>query len=236
MRDTTKSICIQAAQLLPIVSALACTKPEESAIVEPKPAPASEKEVTSATLGGTLVGSPFSIQSARYAYEHRHGFEKVDISLSLAASDGPCGELDPANASSIWIRRAGPESLKPETVRLSPKDEGPWQVNYQVHDEHGWHGNGEASALIVIREVGKDLKLSGSLWACFADATGSCVEGRFVAEQCAIRLDAPVRGSETMERLPAHLADGAVQHADGGAEAKKADAEAGKSKDNTGQK
>jgi hypothetical protein len=232
MRHSTKPICTKPAQLLPIVgalAALACGKAEESAIQEPRPAPSSEKEITSATLGGTLVGSPFTIQSARYTYERRHGFEKVDIHLSQAASDGACGELNPPKASSVWIRRVGPEPLKRETVRLSPKDEGPWQVNYQIHDGHGWRGNGDASALIVIGEIGKDLKLSGILWACFADATGSCVEGRFVAEQCTIRIDAPVRGSETMERLPAHLADGAAPPADGGAEA-------GESKDSTGHK
>jgi hypothetical protein len=232
MRDSTKRICSQPAQLLPIVAALAalaCGKPEESAIQEPKPAPSSAKEITASNLGGSLLASPFSIQSARYTYERRHGFEKVDIGLSLGSSSAPCGELSPPNASSVWIRREGPEPLEPETVRLSPKDEGPWHVNYQVHDGRGWRGNGDASALIVIQDIGKDLKLSGALWACFADTTGSCVEGRFIAEQCTIRIDAPVRGSESMERLPAHLVDGGAPVDGGGSEA-------GASNDNTGQK
>jgi hypothetical protein len=218
MRDSTRTICTTPAQLLPIVAifgALACAKPEDAPIQDPKPAPSSEKEITSGNLGGMLLGSPFSIQSARYSYDRRHGSEKVDISLSLATADGACGELKPANASSVWLRRLGPEPLNPETIRLSPKDEGPWQVHYQVHDQRGWHGNGDASALIVIRGVDKGLRLSGELWACFADTAGSCVEGRFIAEHCAIRLDAPVRGNETMERLPARLDAGALL-SDGG--------------------
>ncbi len=213
MLDSKKLICVAAAGL-----SLACGKPEEAAIKDPQPAPSSSSEISAGSLGGTLVDSPFSVQSARYSFDRRYGFEKVDISLSLGTVDAPCAEPKPSDASSIWIRRTGAGPIKPEVVRLSPKDdEGPWSVHYQVHDEHGWRGNGDASALIVIRGVGPDLKLTGELSACFADATGSCVSGRFTAEHCGVRLDAPVRGSEAMERLPARVRAAADAGADAAA-------------------
>jgi hypothetical protein len=189
---------------------LSCANHEESPIIQPKPAPSSGDSITSAPLGGTLLGEPFSIQSARYSMDRRLGFEKIDVSFSLGSVEAPCGEPSPPSAPVIWLRRKGAGPLKPEAVRISPKDQAAWEVHYQVHDEHGWRGNGDASALIVIKEISPDMKLSGELWACFADATGSCVAGQFIADHCVTRLDAPVRGSETMERLPAGVADAGV--------------------------
>lgn len=169
----------------------------------PKPAPTSADGIVASVLGGEIRGRSVTLENARYVVDRRHGFEKVDISFSAARADSPCGERRPKDAPSVWLRKTGPDPLKPLQVRLSPDGpESPWEVHYQVRDGRAWVGNGQASALVVIREVGKDLKVSGELWACFADEQASCVEGRFSADYCAIRIDTPVRGTEAMERPP----------------------------------
>ncbi len=186
------------------VLGLACQSPAEPAgpIIEPKPAPEAANAIAAGALGGDIDGQPFSIQSARYIVDRRRGFEKVDISLSAGSVDSPCEQRKPKDSPSVWLRRKGATPLAAEQARLSPNDEAPWEVHYQVRKEHGWIGNGRASALIVIHDVGPDMKLNGELWACFADTHGSCVSGRFIADYCPIRIDKPVRGTEAMERPP----------------------------------
>jgi hypothetical protein len=175
----------------------------EPAPIEPKPAPTSADGIPAAGLGGELVGKPFVVQSARYVVDRRHGYEKVDISLSAGSVEFPCDTREPKDSPSVWLRRKGSDELKAEQARIGPKDQGPWEVHYQVRRERHWVGNGQASALIVVHDVGPDMKLTGELSACFRDAHGSCVAGRFAADYCPIRIDQPVRGTEAMERPPA---------------------------------
>lgn len=185
-----------------LLELVACSKADEAPIVQPEPAPVSLEGVSAAPLHGMLAGAPFELGSARYSIDKRPGFEKLELSFSQARSQRPCGERVPLRAASVWLRRAGAEAPEVGSVRLSPAQTLPWQVNYQVHADKEWTGSGDASALVVITSLSPDMRLEGALWACFADAAGSCVNGRFSAEYCRIRLDAPVRGSEAMERLP----------------------------------
>jgi hypothetical protein len=195
--------------------AFACQK-AEPATYDPKPAPTSADAIPAASLGGEIGGKPFSVQSARYVIDRRHGYEKVDISLSAGSADFPCDERKPKDAPSVWLRRKGSDALKSEQARIAPDDEGPWEVHYQVRDGHRWVGNGHTSALIVIHDIGPDMKLSGELWACFGDTLGSCVSGRFAADYCPIRIDQPVRGTEAMERPPPTLGGPTTDTTDAG--------------------
>lgn len=183
------------------ITLVSCQKPEPDP-VEPKPAPTSAAGISAATLGGEIAGGSFLLANARYIVDRRPGYEKVEVSLSAASADSPCAERKPKDAPSVWLRRKGSEPLKAEEVRLAPGEDEPWAVHYQAHDGRRWFGNGTASALVVIHGVGPDLKLSGELWACFADAPGSCVSGRFAADYCPIRIDQHVRGTAAMERPP----------------------------------
>jgi hypothetical protein len=184
----------------------ACGK-TEPAIHDPKPAPTSADAIPAATLGGELAGKPFTLGSARYVVDRRHGYEKVDVSLSAGTADFPCDDRKPKDAPSVWLRRKGEAPLKAEAVRLAPGEQSPWEVHYQFRDGRRWIGNGHASSLIVIHDIGPDMKLSGELWACFGDPMGSCVAGRFSADYCPIRIDQPVRGTEAMERPPPVLGE-----------------------------
>jgi hypothetical protein len=186
------------------LSTLACQNAESTpaAPIDPKPAPTSIDAIPAGTLGGEIAGQPFSVQSARYIVDRRHGFEKVDISLSAGSVESPCEERTPKDATSVWLRRKGEPTLAEEVARIEPEDEDKWEAHYQVRQGHAWIGNGRASALIVIHDVGPDMKLAGELSACFGDRHASCVAGRFTADYCPIRIDAPVRGTEAMERPP----------------------------------
>jgi hypothetical protein len=199
---------------------LACQGAESTppaAPVDPKPAPTSIDAIPAGPLGGEIAGQPFSVQSARYIVDRRHGFEKVDISLSAGSVESPCEERTPKDSTSVWLRRKGEPTLKDEIARIEPKDEGAiWEAHYQVRQGHNWIGNGRASALIVIHDVGPDMKLAGELSACFGDSHGSCVAGRFTADYCPIRIDAPVRGTEAMERPPSMDASASKGSGDAG--------------------
>jgi hypothetical protein len=199
--------------------ALACQSPEPApaAPIEPKPAPSSANAIPAGNLGGEIAGEPFSVQSARYIVDRRHGFEKVDISLSAGSVESPCEDRTPKDAPSVWLRRKGDPTLREQITRIEPNDEdAAWEVHYQVRKGHNWTGNGRASALIVVHDVGPDMKLSGELSACFGDSHGSCVAGRFSADYCATRIDAPVRGTEAMERPPSMDAGAKQQPGDAG--------------------
>jgi hypothetical protein len=182
---------------------LGCRAAEPAPPVDPKPAPTSASAIPAAPLDGKLAGKPFSMRSARYTVDRRHGFEKIVISVSSASDEARCGERRPADAPSVWVRRSGPGLPKPEEVRIGANEQGPWEVHYQHRDGHRWLGNGDASALIVVREIEPDMTLVAELWACFADSEGSCVSGHIRADYCPIRIDQPVRGTEVMERPPA---------------------------------
>lgn len=195
-------LALLATSLAGMLTLAACTSKEEPPPPAPKPAPTNSDAIPSGPLAGEIAGAAFRMRSGRYQIDRRHGYEKVDISLSAAEAESSCGPRVPADAPSVWLRRKGPGPLKPEQIRLAPDDESSWEVHYQRREGQRWVGNGLASALIVIREVAPDLTVTGELWACFADAQSSCVAGRFTASYCPIRIDHPVRGGDTFEQLP----------------------------------
>lgn len=203
MARCERTVRIVTGATLACAAAFGCSPAEASAPEQPAAAPTSTDAIPSGVLAGSLASRPFALKSARYHIDRRFGYDQLQLGLSGGEASGPCGE-PAAHAASVWLRRRGSERITATTVRLAPGEKNAWQVHYQVHGDHGWVGNGDASALIAIQEVRADEKLTGELWACFVDREKSCVSGRFRAEYCPERLDAPVRGSESMERLPPH--------------------------------
>lgn len=183
-----------------LLLAFGCTTQEEAPTTPPPPAPASADAIPAGPLGGNIAGAPFSVRSGLYRIDRRHGYEKIDISLSEL--DSTCDTHGSSSGTSVWLRRHGPGPLVPEQVRIGTEGHERWEVHYQRRERHRWLGNGKASAFVVIRAVAPDLRISGELWACFEDAKSSCVSGRFTAAYCPIRIDQPVRGGDTFERLP----------------------------------
>jgi hypothetical protein len=184
---------------LPLLLA-ACSHAEPPAPKEPPPPPSSEQVIPVGPVSGKLGGQPFTMKSARYYFDQRPGYEKVDLKLYAVETDTPCTDLVAQKPMAVWLRRQGPERIAAETTTTTVAGGGKWDVHYQVHEDERWAGTGEANALVVMGEPGPDLKIEGSLWACFRDATGSCVSGTFTASYCRIEIDAPVRGTEAMER------------------------------------
>jgi len=167
----------------------------------------------------------FKLGNARYYVDRRPGYEKVDLQFSMGTAEDPCGKLMPRDSAMVWLRRNGPGPVEKGQERVEPDKPGKWEAHYQVKVDRTWEGNGEASALIVVREVAPDMTLHGDLKACFADKEKSCVAGSFMAKYCPIGIDAPVRGTEAMERPPA--GDAGWNWVEGGAaDSGAADAEA----------
>ncbi len=167
---------------------------------DPAPAPANDEAIPVGPLGGKLAGAPFTVHTARYYVDQRPGYEKIDIKLYADKAPTPCGELESKKPSAVWLRRSASKRIEPGTFSTNVKDGGEWEVHYQVQRDERWQGYGEANALLVITAVDPDLKVHGELSACFRDPSGSCVAGRFVATFCRISIDAPVHGTDTMER------------------------------------
>ena len=189
--------------LIPCLVCLACGHSEEAGpLKEPPPAPANGDSISVGPLSGRLLGEHFAAHSARYYVDQRPGYEKVDIKLFADKAPTSCGDFPEKKQASVWLRRKGATRVSPGTFRANVKDGGEWEVHYQVRREERWLGYGEANALFVITTVDPDLKIRGELSACFRDPSGSCVAGRFVATYCRIGIDAPVRGTEAMERQP----------------------------------
>jgi hypothetical protein len=180
----------------------ACKEERARPKFAPEPAPASAEVLPQGPVSGKIRDQVFKLGNARYYVDRRLGYEKVDIKLSAGTSEEPCGQVTPKDSTMVWLRRTGPEPLTATEARVEPDQPGPWEAHYQVRGEHNWEGNGDASALIVIREVSPDMTLHGELKACFGDAEKSCVAGKFDAKYCPIRIDSPVRGTEAMERPP----------------------------------
>jgi hypothetical protein len=182
--------------------ALGCEhyKPPGPAKDPPEP-PASADSIPVGPVSGKLLDQPFTELSGRYFVDQRPGFEKMDIKLYATEAETPCGKLKEEKPASVWLRRAGAERATPGSS-VTNLDKGEWEVHYQVQKDGFWVGNGDARALVVISDVGPDLKISGALSACFRDETGSCVAGSFTASYCRISIDSPVRGTEAMERPP----------------------------------
>lgn len=172
---------------------------------------------------GTIGKVPFTVQDARYYVDRRQGYEKVSVLLvgapatsvpaaspssgarsvppgGTAAASPPCGPIA-SDAPTIWLRRKGAGPVVPGETRVAPDAPSDWAVHYQVMGPHGWTGSGDAAALLVIKQ-GSALFIEGELAACFADAAGSCASGAFKAQYCQLSIDMPVRGTETLERMP----------------------------------
>ncbi|MEZ4219417.1 MAG: hypothetical protein R3B13_00720 [Polyangiaceae bacterium] len=189
--------------LVPALACLSCGHSEElGPLKDPPPAPAAGNAIPVGPLGGKLLDEPFTVHAARYYVDQRPGYEKVDIKLYSEKSETACGPLANSKSPSVWLRRKGAEALAPGTFSINLEGGGPWEAHYQTRHDERWVGYGEANALFVITAVDPDLKVHGELSACFRDPKGSCVAGRFTASYCRISIDAPVRGTEMMERRP----------------------------------
>jgi hypothetical protein len=168
--------------------------------VEPPVAQASA--IPDAPLNGTLHGVQFVLRDARYIVDRRVGYAHTDIKLSAAKSETPCGPTVPARAASVWLRLQGEPLTGAKEIRLAPGEESPWSVHYQVFEDERWFGVGEGSAVVSIRELGPDGRLSGGIAVCFSDDKKSCVSGSFDAQSCPTSLDQPVRGAVPAEATP----------------------------------
>lgn len=159
-------------------------------------------EIPEGPASGTIDGKPYTVKTAIYAVDRRLGYERVDIKLYAAQIENPCAIRD-FSGSMVWLRRRGAEALAPGTTRVTAGQDSAWEVHYQVKDGRIWTGNGDAAAIIVIREIESDAKIHGELSAAFGDASRSFVAGSFVAERCLISIDAPVRGAPALEQVRA---------------------------------
>jgi len=168
---------------------------------EPAAPPASPDSIPVGPVSGKLLDQPYTHLAGRYYVDQRPGFEKTDIRLYATEAETPCGPLREKKPASVWLRRKGAERVAAGSS-VTDLDKGEWEVHYQVQKDGYWVGNGDARALVVINDVGPDLKITGSLSACFRDETGSCVAGSFTASYCRISIDSPVRGTDAMERPP----------------------------------
>jgi len=157
-------------------------------------------EIPEGPASGTIDGKPYSVKTAIYAVDRRLGYEHVDIKLYSAQIENPCAIRD-SSGSMVWLRRRGAEPLATGTTRVLAGQDSAWEVHYQVKDGRIWTGNGDAAAIIAIREIESDTKIHGELSAAFGDASRSLVAGSFVAERCLISIDAPVRGVPALEQV-----------------------------------
>jgi hypothetical protein len=167
---------------------------------DPAPVPTNAATIPVATVSGTLLGEPFALHTARYTVDRRPRYEKVEIQLLAAKLEDPCQGIGDDHHAAVWLRRNSPSDLEAETVRFGPGDATPWEAHYEMFQDGDWLGNGNANLILELAEPAPDLKLRGDMYACFGDRTQSCVSGRFVAVYCPIRVDALVRGTDSMER------------------------------------
>lgn len=185
-----------------IAAMAGCGKKPHAEKRDAKAPHASAESIPPVAVAGTLHGVPFTAEDARYFVDRRQGYEKVQILLSAAKAKTPCGRIDP-NVPAVWLRRHGAEPIKGGETRITVDGKAAWRVHYQVREAgHEWAGSGEADALLVLKPQEGAPVLDGELSVCFADTTGSCVSGSFQAEHCPVSIDLPVRGTDTLERLP----------------------------------
>jgi hypothetical protein len=142
------------------------------------------------------------VRTARYTLDRRPNYEKLEIQLLAAKPAQACDDVGANHETMVWLRRTGDAVPQAETVRFGPKDKTEWQAHYEVFDDRHWSGTGNASVMLDLAERRRDMKLAGELHACFGDRTKSCVAGSFVAVYCPTRIDALVRGTDSMERPP----------------------------------
>ncbi len=174
--------------------------PRSHAPVEP---PVLNPEVIAdAPLSGTIRGVPFTLHDARYIIDRRPAYAHTDILLSSGTASSLCGPIDPASATSVWLRLEGTAPITTQNLRIEVGKESPWAVHYQVRAKDGWMGSADASAVLAMHAPAPDGHVAGSLSVCFSDDAKSCVSGAFSAVNCPITIDAPVRGAQPPEAIP----------------------------------
>lgn len=166
------------------------------------PLVASPEAIPEAPLNGTIRGARFAIRDARYIVDRRPGYAHTDIRLSNGAAKDPCGPVEPATSSSVWLRLEGDAKVTTQNLKVEIGAPGPWSVHYQAREADGWLGSAEATAVLSIREPGPDGRLGGGLAVCFSDDAKSCVSGTFDAVACPPTIDQPVRGTPPPEAVP----------------------------------
>ena len=208
--------------ILTIAAICASCRPEArpSPTAPVAPPVESPTAIPDAPVNGTVRAAPFQLRDARYFVDRRVGYAHTDIILSSGKADAPCGAIQPARATSVWLRLEGSDTVEPRDVRIGAKQVGPWSVHYQAFDGEVWSGVGEGSAVLSLRGATADGHLEGGLAVCFADDAKSCVSGSFDAVSCPVSLDQPVRGAVAPEAIPARylqaLRAGSAKTADPG--------------------
>lgn len=180
------------------LAACASDKPPPPSL-DVSPPQDSPTSIPDGPLDGKVHGAAFKLGDARYFVDQRRGYEKTDVILSAGATTDRCADTRPADATAVWLRHKGTDPIVPGEVRVKPRTPGPWEVHYQTKVDGKWRGNGDAAALLVIREIRADQTLVGDLSVCFADHEKSCVSGSFQAGFCPIRIDQPIRATEPPE-------------------------------------
>jgi hypothetical protein len=175
-------------------------------VLRPAPHPVqppvdSPSAIPDAPVNGTVHGAQFVLRDARYVVDKRMGFAHTDIKLSAGKSENPCGPIEPAHSTSVWLRLDGEPQLGSKDFKIAPGDPSGWTVHYQAFDER-WMGVGEGAAIVTLREPGPDGRLSGGIAVCFVDDKKSCVSGSFEALSCPPSIDQPVRGAVQAEAIP----------------------------------
>jgi hypothetical protein len=176
------------------------TQPEPHRAVDPPVA--SHNAIPDAPVSGTVRGAPFALRDARYIVDRRVGYAHTDIVLSASKSEAPCGALNPARGTSIWLRLEGDAKIESKDLRINADTPSEWSVHYQVFEGDQWVGLADASAIVTIRGAGPDGRISGGIAVCFSDAAKSCVSGSFDAVSCPPSIDQPVRGTMPPESIP----------------------------------
>ncbi len=162
---------------------------------KPLGTPMRIEAVPNAPISGTVRGQPFATRNARYYVDRRAGYEHLDIQFNDGESSDPCGPLNPPDATRVWLRWTGGAFPDGGEIRLEASSKSGWSAHYQTRRDSAWIGSGDATGALLLRRAGLDRAIRGSLSTCFDDRHGSCVAGTFVARECPLELDMPVRGS-----------------------------------------
>jgi hypothetical protein len=184
------------AATLALSGLLGCQAQPAAEPLRAAPVSTSATTIPLGPVSGRILGNPFSVGTARYSIDRRPHYQKVQIELIAGKLAKPCEDTGHRHDASVWLRHAGDLA--------APAGQGAdgWEGHYEVFEREAWSGTGGAEVVLELAEPAPDLKLAGELRACFPDRTKSCVAGSFVAVHCPIRIDALVRGTDSMERPP----------------------------------
>jgi hypothetical protein len=190
-------------------SVIACSDPPPPPLPLPDPSRVELAAVEGA-LRGSVDGRPFHALDARVRVVSFAGRERVDLLFADEAIER-CG-LPLARAQTrLWVRVPGVTSLAVGELDLLEERTADEANALEVHYERP---NGrafvEAHRGVLRLEITRATTevVEGRLSACFADASGSCVAGRFRATPCRGRVDGrtlrepPGLADEALERLP----------------------------------